>query len=138
MHKAYLSGSGLVIINIHKIAPEIAKIISIANENAKIIVIINVGIIIITEYNLEFLLIALLSCQLLIIGPNVLWLISQLSNFLDDVEKNQADNNISGVVGIPGKIIPINPKPTQRKPRLIYKYFFIIKWNRYSKYKIYY
>ena len=88
-------------------------------EKAKVGIITNTAII----FDLRFIL--LCSFQSLINGPKILWLINQLSRNVDDLEKNQALSNKNGVVGIPGIIIPKNPKLTNSRPRPINKYFFI-------------
>lgn len=84
-----------------------------------------VGIIIITAIIFDLRLMLLYLFQSRINGPKILWLISQFSRNDDDLEKNHALSNKNGVVGIPGIMIPINPKPINKKPRPMKKYFFI-------------
>ena len=67
--------------------------------------------------NLAFLLIAPFSFQSLILLPNILWLISQSSSFLDDLAKNQTDTRINGVVGTIGSNSPIKPMSRNNNPK---------------------
>ena len=86
---------------------------------------VKVGIMIITAKNFDLRLMLLCSFQSRINGPKSLWLISQFSRNDDDLEKNHALSNKNGVVGIPGIMIPIKPKQTNRDPKPMNKYFLI-------------
>ena len=45
------------------------------------------------------------------------------SRRFEDLEKHQALNNKSGVVGMPGIIVPTKPNPTDIIPTIKNKYF---------------
>ena len=84
-----------------------------------------VGIITITATIFDLRLMLLCSFQSRINRPKSLWLINQFSRNGDDLEKNHALSNKNTVVGIPGIMIPINPKQTKKDPKPMNKYFLI-------------
>ena len=63
-----------------------------------------------------FLLIDPWLLQSLIFFPKILWFNSQFSNFFDDLAKNHTASKINGVVGIKGRMIPINPSSVKSIP----------------------
>ena len=66
-----------------------------------------------------FLGIPLSDCQSEMIGPKYLWLSNHVWKRSEDLEKHQADNSTSGVVGSSGKKIPIMPVMRDTHPRII-------------------
>ena len=59
------------------------------------------------------------------LGPNILWLSSQLSIFFEDFEKHHKESIKNGVVGTSGNINPIYPNRTKNKPEKKYNFFNI-------------
>ena len=57
-----------------------------------------------------------LSCQSLIIGPQILFDSSHRCHLSDDLAKQAADTSKKGVVGSNGKNTPITPRPKNMKP----------------------
>ena len=71
-----------------------------------------------------------LSCQFLMIGPNVLFDNNHWCHLLDDLAKHPADNKRKGVVGNNGKNTPMPAIPRNIKPNNLYKNMMIHNCGR--------